>query len=97
MQTSVLPLRMQMTEQVQRSTVFEKLQPSTEELQVAFSKLCMKINFSKCKVITPIEKCIVFGRQRTRACGTIIFLVWHNAVYRGRLQITVLQVDRLAQ
>ena len=37
-------------------TVFEKLQLSTEELQAACRKWGMKINFSKCKVITSSEK-----------------------------------------
>ena len=40
------------------STVFEKLQLSTEELQAACRKWGMEINFSKCKVITPSDKYI---------------------------------------
>ena len=38
------------------STVFEKLQLSSEELQAACRKWDMKTNFSKCKVITSSEK-----------------------------------------
>ena len=41
------------------STVFDKLQLSTEELHSACRKWCMKINFSKCKFVTSSEKRIV--------------------------------------
>ena len=47
------------------STVFEKLQVSTEELQAACRKWGIKINFSKCKVITSSEKHItVEGEEK---------------------------------
>ena len=38
------------------STVFEKLQRSTEELQAACRKMGLKVNFSKRKIITSSEK-----------------------------------------
>ena len=38
------------------SNVLEKLQISTEELRAASRKRGMKINFSKCKIITSSEK-----------------------------------------
>ena len=56
------------------STVFEKLQLSTEELQAACRKWGMKIDFSKCKVITSTEKCIILEREEHETVGEFCFL-----------------------
>ena len=51
------------------STVFEKLQLSTEELQVACRKTSMKINFSQCEVIISLQKHISL-----EGCGRVLLL-----------------------
>ena len=64
---------MQMTQQL-FSTMFEKLQLSSEELQAACRKWGMKIIFSKCKIITSSEKCIVLEGEELDPVGEFCFL-----------------------
>ena len=54
--------------------VFEKLQLSTEELQAACRKWGIKINFSKCKVITSSEKRFILQGEELEAVGKFCFL-----------------------
>ena len=56
------------------STVFEKLQLSTEELQAACRKWGMRINFSKCKVITLSEKRITLEGKELETVEEFCFL-----------------------
>ncbi|KAI0214313.1 Sodium channel protein type 1 subunit alpha [Lamellibrachia satsuma] len=50
------------------STVFEKLQRSTEELQAACRKMGLKVNFSKRKIITSSEKRITLEEEFDESC-----------------------------
>ena len=56
------------------STAFEKLPFSTEEIQAACKKWGMKINFSKWKVITSSEKCIVQESEKLETAEEFCFL-----------------------
>ena len=56
------------------STVFEKLQLSTEELQAACRKWGTKINFSKCKCITSSEKNTVLESKELKTVREFCFL-----------------------
>ena len=56
------------------STVFEKLQLSPEELQVASGKWGMKINFAKFKVITSSEKRITLECDELETVGELCLL-----------------------
>ena len=56
------------------STAFEKLQLSIEELQAAYRKEGITINFSKCKVITSSEKRITLEGEEIETVGEFCFM-----------------------
>ena len=72
MPTSALTSDMQMA--IIMSTVFEKLQLSTEELPTVCRKWGIKINLSKYKVITSPDKLIATESDELKTAGDFCFL-----------------------
>lgn len=56
------------------STIFEKLQFATEQLQAACNNWGMKINLSNCKVITSSDKHIILENEELEIVREFYFL-----------------------